>query len=315
MPTAAKIATVAELTEKLERSRAAVLLHYRELKVKEISDLRGKLRDSGVEIELKVAKNTLLRIAANNAGKPGLEGLFNGPTAVAFIYGEEPRGAKAVLDAVAAARKENVRVTGGILGAMGLDLAGVQRLTTMETREQQLSKLLGTMQSVASTFVATLNGAAQGLVYVLMALQEKLQEGGSAGSGATTPVGELIEAIGGLTIAEAVGLTEALETRFGVTAAAPTGGVAVAEAAVEAPVEAAAEPTEFTVMLTGFGASKLNVIKTVRELVPGLGLAEAKALVESAPKPIRESVDKDEAEKVRAKLAEAGASVEVQAVG
>ena len=76
----------------MQRSRAAVLLHYRELKVKEITDLRNRLRTGGNEIELQVAKNTLLRIAANNAGKPGLEGLFTGPTAIAFIYGEEPQG-------------------------------------------------------------------------------------------------------------------------------------------------------------------------------------------------------------------------------
>jgi large subunit ribosomal protein L10 len=173
VPTAKKIAEVADLTERLNRSNAVVLLHYRELKVKEISDLRNKLRASNIEI--RVAKNTLLRIAVNNAGKPGLESLFTGPTAVAFIYGSEPQGAKAVSDAVRAARKENVKVTGGILGNTGLDAAGVERLTTMKTREEQLSSLLGTLQASASQLAATLNGAAQSLVYTLMAYQDKLQ--------------------------------------------------------------------------------------------------------------------------------------------
>ncbi len=176
MPTAAKIATVAELTEKLQRCNATVVLHYRELKVSEISELRRKLRANGMNIELKVAKNTLLRIAARNAGKPDLDGsVFTGPTAVAFIYGSEPQGAKAVIDAVRAIRKENVKVTGGILGNQALDADGVQRLTTMPSREEQLAKLMATFQGPATQLAATLNGAAQKLVYTLAALQEKLQ--------------------------------------------------------------------------------------------------------------------------------------------
>ncbi|MGH2347168.1 MAG: 50S ribosomal protein L10 [Chloroflexota bacterium] len=175
MPTAAKIATVAELTEKLQRSNATVVLHYRELKVSEISELRRKLRANGMNIELRVAKNTLLRIAARDAGKPDLDDVFTGPTAVAFIYGSEPQGAKAVIDAVRAVRKENVKVTGGTLGNRALSVDAVQRLTTMPSREEQLSKLLGTLQASGNQLAATLNGAAQQLVYTLMALQDKLQ--------------------------------------------------------------------------------------------------------------------------------------------
>jgi large subunit ribosomal protein L10 len=175
MPTAAKIATVAELTDKLQRSNATVLMHYRELKVSEITDLRNKLRANGQGIELRVAKNTLLRIAANNAGKPGLEKMFTGPTAIAFIYGNEPQGAKVVIDAVRAVRKENVKVTGGTLGNRGLNAEEVQRLTTMPSREEQLATLMGTMLASGNQLAATLNGAAQQLVYTLLALQEKLQ--------------------------------------------------------------------------------------------------------------------------------------------
>jgi large subunit ribosomal protein L10 len=175
MPTAAKIATVAELTERLQRSNATIVMHYRELKVSEITDLRRKLRANGMNIELKVAKNTLLRIAARNAGKPDLDGIFSGPTAVAFIYGSEPQGAKAVMDAVRAVRKENVKVTGGILGNQALDVDAVQRLTTMPSREEQLAKLMATFQGPATQLAATLNGGVQKLVYTLVALQEKLQ--------------------------------------------------------------------------------------------------------------------------------------------
>ena len=315
MPTAAKIATVAELTEKLQRSRAAVMLHYRELRVVEITDLRNRLRASGSEIELKVAKNTLLRIAANNAGKPGLESLFTGPTAIAFIYGEEPQGAKAVSDAVRALRKENVRITGGIIGAQGLDQAGVERLTTMEPRDQQLSKLLGAMQASASKLAATLNGAAQQLLYTFMGLQEKLEAQPQAGEGTGLSTDVLVEAIGALTVSEAVALTTRIQERFDVSATAPTAIATAVDSGPTAPIEEAVEPTEFNAVLTEIGPNKINVIKAVRELVPGLGLKEAKELVDTAPKPIKETVTKDEAEAVKAKMAEVGATVTIVAVG
>jgi large subunit ribosomal protein L10 len=317
MPTPAKVAAVAELTEKLQRSRASVLVHYRELKVKEITDLRNKLRGGGNEIELKVAKNTLLRIAANNAGKPGIEQLFTGPTAIAFIYTSEPQGAKAVLDAVRALRKEHVIVTGGIIGNQGLDSAGVERLTTMEPRDQQLSKLLGAMQASASRLAATLNGAAQELLYTLMALRDKLEEQGGAGAGSSYSGDDLLQAVGSLTIREAVALTSAIQERFDVSPAAIANtAVAPTESATPtAPAEEAVEPTEFTAALTEVGPNKINVIKAVRELVPGLGLKEAKELVDTAPKPIKENVSKEEAEAVRAKMAEVGATVTITAVG
>ena len=122
---------------------------------------------------------------------------------------------------------------------------------------------------------------------------------------------ELITAIGEMTVLELADLVKALEEKFGVSAAAP---VAVAAAAPAAAAAAPAEEkTEFDVVLKGCDASaKLKVIKAVRELVEGLGLKEAKELVEGAPKTIKEGVAKDEAEKIAAKLKEAGADVEVK---
>ena len=102
-------------------------------------------------------------------------------------------------------------------------------------------------------------------------------------------------------------LVKAVEEEFGVSAAAPVGVVAAAGAAAPA----AEEKTEFDVILASFGAKKLDVIKAVREIT-GLGLKDAKDLVEAAPKPIKEGVSKDEAEKVKAALTEAGATVEIK---
>lgn len=118
---------------------------------------------------------------------------------------------------------------------------------------------------------------------------------------------DILEAISNMTVMEVVDLIEAMEEKFGVTAAAP---VAVAAAASGAEA-AAEEKTEFDVVLTGFGSNKVAVIKAIRGIT-GLGLKEAKELVESAPSPVKEGAAKDEAEDVKKQLEEAGASVEVK---
>ncbi|HIR56500.1 MAG TPA: 50S ribosomal protein L7/L12 [Candidatus Gallacutalibacter pullicola] len=119
---------------------------------------------------------------------------------------------------------------------------------------------------------------------------------------------KLIEDVKSLTVLELSELVKALEEEFGVSAAAPV-AVAAAPAADAAP--AAAEKTEFDVILKGAGANKIQVIKVVREIT-GLGLKEAKEVVDNAPKAIKEGVSKDDAESIRAKLADVGADVEVK---
>jgi len=118
-------------------------------------------------------------------------------------------------------------------------------------------------------------------------------------------VEELVEKIGNLTLVEAADLKKALEEKFGLSAAAPVMMAAAPGAAAGAPAE---EKTEFDVELTDGGAQKLNVIKVVRE-VTGLGLKEAKDLVEGAPKLVKEGVAKADAESLKKKLEEAGAKV------
>ena len=124
---------------------------------------------------------------------------------------------------------------------------------------------------------------------------------------ASEKITALIEEVKALTVLELSELVHALDDEFGVSAAAP---VAVAAAAAPA-AEAAAEKTEFDVVLASFGDEKIKVIKAVREIT-GLGLADAKAVVEAAPKAIKEGVSKDEAEELKKKLEEAGAKVELK---
>ena len=122
---------------------------------------------------------------------------------------------------------------------------------------------------------------------------------------------EMISAIESMTVLELNELVKALEEKFGVSAAASV-AVAAAPAAGGAAAPAAEEKTEFDVVLKEAGAEKIKVIKVVREVVSGLGLKEAKEIVDGAPKTLKEGVSKDEAEKIKAKFAEVGATVEIK---
>ncbi|MCR4771282.1 MAG: 50S ribosomal protein L7/L12 [Oscillospiraceae bacterium] len=127
---------------------------------------------------------------------------------------------------------------------------------------------------------------------------------------ASEKVTALIEEVKNLTVLELSELVHALEDEFGVSAAAPAAVAVAAAPAAAAP--AAEEKTEFDVVMTDFGPEKIKVIKAVREVIAGLGLAEAKALVEGIPAKIKEGVSKDEAEEIKKKLAEVGAVIELK---
>lgn len=122
---------------------------------------------------------------------------------------------------------------------------------------------------------------------------------------------KIVEELSGLTVLEVAELVKTLEDKWGVSAAAPVAAVAVA-AGGGAPAAAAEEKTEFDVVLVDGGSNKIAVIKEVRGVVPGLGLAEAKKLVESAPQKVKEGAKKDEAEEIKKKLEAAGAKVEIK---
>jgi large subunit ribosomal protein L7/L12 len=120
-------------------------------------------------------------------------------------------------------------------------------------------------------------------------------------------INNIVDQLSALTVLEAAELAKALEEKWGVSAAAAVAAPAAAGAAAPA----AEEKTEFDVILTGDGGKKINVIKEVRAIT-GLGLGEAKALVEGAPKPVKEGVNKDEAEKIKKQIEEAGGTVELK---
>ena len=123
---------------------------------------------------------------------------------------------------------------------------------------------------------------------------------------------KLVEELYALTVLEAAELSKLLEEKWGVSAAAPVAVAAAPGGAAAAPAEAAEEQTEFTVVLTAGGDKKINVIKEVRAVRADLGLKEAKDLVEGAPQNVKENVSKQEAEEIKKKLEEAGATVQIK---
>lgn len=141
---------------------------------------------------------------------------------------------------------------------------------------------------------------------VVEEVKEEVKEEKAAPSGKFK---ELIEKIENLTALELAELVKELEERFGVSAAAP---MAVSSAPAAGGADAAEEKSSYNVVMTAGGGNKIAAIKAVREILPDLGLKEAKDLVEGAPKPVKENVAKDEAEAMKAKLEEAGATVELQ---
>lgn len=123
---------------------------------------------------------------------------------------------------------------------------------------------------------------------------------------------KIVEELSGLTVLEVAELVKSLEEKWGVSAAAPVAVAAAGGGGGAAPAAAVEEKTEFDVILTDAGANKISVIKEVRGVVPGLGLAEAKKLVESAPQKVKEGAKKEEAEEIKKKLEAAGAKVEIK---
>lgn len=123
---------------------------------------------------------------------------------------------------------------------------------------------------------------------------------------------KIVDELSGLTVLEVAELVKALETKWGVSAAAPVAVAAVAGGAAGGAAPAAEAKTEFDVILADGGANKIGVIKEVRGVVPGLGLAEAKKLVESAPQPLKQGCSKEEADEIKKKLEAAGAKVEIK---
>lgn len=165
----AKKLVVEEIKGRLQKAQGAVLTDYRGLNVAEVTELRSKLRDAG--IEYKVLKNTLTRIAANEIGLEGLATYLEGPTAIAF--GSDDPVAPAKILAEFAKTHKALEIKAGILEHQVIDMDGVNTLADLPPREVLLAKLLGAMQTPMYGFACSLQGLLRNFVYVLDAVREK----------------------------------------------------------------------------------------------------------------------------------------------
>ena len=169
MPTEAKRETIAELTEEARSSSAMIVSEYRGLKVSELGVIRRDLRKKNVTY--RVVKNRLMKIAARDAGSESLGLLLEGPTAVAFIKGEEGIAAKAVLDAFRPYRL--IKITGAVIGNRVVDPEGVVRLAQLPGRDVLLAQVAGTIASPLATMAGLFDAPARDIAGLVQALADQ----------------------------------------------------------------------------------------------------------------------------------------------
>jgi large subunit ribosomal protein L10 len=172
MPTDLKRQEVAELAELLRSSTAVAITDYRGLKVSEMQSVRRTLRDGGVE--LRIAKNRLLKIAAREAERPALEPMLTGPTALATITGDEVAMARALADALRPYSRV-VTVRGGLVGDQVVDATQLTRMATLPTREVMLGRLAGGIAAPLTGFAGVLAANIRNLAVVLNAVADQKQ--------------------------------------------------------------------------------------------------------------------------------------------
>jgi large subunit ribosomal protein L7/L12 len=306
-----KSTAVAELHEKFSRAKLAVMTECSGLPVNQITELRKQLR--GVKAEFKVVKNTLAARAVDGTMLVEAKPYFKGPMALMIGYDDPVLPTKILRDFIKGEkREEKIRIAVGVLDGKLVQAAQIAAVASLPSKPVLLAMLLSTMQGPVRGLVYALNGMLGQFVRVLAAIQEtKKGDGAMSATQSKLSKDEFIAAIEGMSVLELSELVKGLETRFGVTAAAPV-AVAAAPAAGAGAAAAAEEKTAFDVVLASAPADKkIQIIKVVRELT-SLGLKEAKDLVEGAPRPVKTGVPKEEADTMKKKLEESGAKVEVK---
>lgn len=176
MPTLKKSAEIDLLQERFESANMVILTDYRGLSVAQMQEFRGKLRES--EGDFRVSKNTLVRIAAERAGVPGLEEFLEGPTAVVFAMGDIAGTAKAVSDFAKSSRILEVKA--GSMNNEVMTAADVDVISSLPPREELLGKLVGMLASPMARTVGVLGGPSRSMAYLVNARMESMGEGESA---------------------------------------------------------------------------------------------------------------------------------------
>ena len=304
-----KTTAVAELMETFGRARLAIVTESAGLSVNQVTELRKQLR--GAKAEYMVVKNTLAVRAAGGTILSGVTTYLKGPTGLVIGYDDPVLPAKILRDFILAEKREQkIKITIGVLEGKVVQPAELAAVAKLPKKEVLIAMLLSAMQGPTRGLVYTLSAVLSKFVRVIAAIQDKRKgEGDMSTTTAKLSQEELIKAIETMSVLDLAELVKGLETRFGVTAAAP---VAAAPAAGGGAAAAVEEKTSFDVVLVSAPADKkIQVIKVVRELT-SLGLKEAKDLVEGAPKPVKTGVTKEECDTMKKKLEDCGAKVEIK---
>ncbi len=310
-PADSKVTELERLESSIKEAKSILMADFRGMPVSEVDELRKKCFENN--LQFRVAKNRLVKIVFDNLGYPNADDFLTGPTGFCMGFEDPIIPIKLISDFAKA--KDRPAIKGCVLDGMVYGPEKVDKLKSIPPRDVLIGMVAGAIVSPLSGFVFVLNEILRSFVGVVESIQQKIEADGGEGEGLSAiggSVENIIESIEKMTVLELVELKNALEEKFGVTAAAPVavaGGAAGAPAAEAA--EAEEEQTEFDVILTSVGDKKIQVIKEVRAIT-SLGLKEAKALVDEHPKPIKEAVSKEEAEEIKAKIEEVGGQVDIK---
>ncbi len=306
-----------EMKDSLLESKAFFIVDYRGLKVVELTDFRNKLREN--QSFFRVVKNTLANRALKEAKLEMLSDFFSGPTGIIFIQAKPLKSAKIVKEFIS--EHSNLKIKGGLLESYLLDADKVLYLADLPSESALLSQLVAVLQFPLRRLIRVLNYPLINFILIVKAILEqkgglsmpaKVEEVANAGKKEEgqkiEKKDQIVKVIEQMNVLELSELVKELEDKFGVQAASPQVAIA-AVPAQEKPKEE--EKTEFDAVLSEIGPKKIQVIKEVRKLT-SLGLKEAKDLVEQAPKPVKEGITKEEADKIKQTLEAVGAKVELK---
>jgi large subunit ribosomal protein L7/L12 len=294
---------VDQLKQDFQNVDSAFLVDFRGMKVVDATELRRQIYKS--QGKLMVVKNTIAVRATQDTRMKVLADYFKGPTAIA--YAEDVVALAKILNTTSK-DNPNLVIKAGYLDGSLIEGKRIGEVANLPTKGVLHAQVVGLVASPLRRLVWVLNATIQKFLAVLSEIQKSRPD-----SGGEMNTEEIIKSIEEMSVLQLSQFIKALEEKFGVSAAmaapvAMSGGAA----APSGEAAKAEEKTQFDVILAAFPADKkINIIKVVRE-VTNLGLKEAKDLVEGAPKPLKEGVSKDEAETIKKKFAEAGATVEVK---
>jgi large subunit ribosomal protein L7/L12 len=308
-----KEAFIKEMKNNINQCSAAYLIDMCGLTVRESSELRRQIKKHNSVC--KVVKNRLLKIAAKEENINGLEQYLRGPLAMVFVKGDPTPVAKILLDYTK--KFKSLGLKGVILEKKVYPQENISKIATLPPKEIMLQQLLGVLQSPVLRLLFILSSVVNSFLTLLKTIQQQKSEGKEILGGTTMSnisKEDVINYLLGLSVIELSQFIKEFEEKTGIKAAA-----VVAPAAMSGPASAGAaeakpaeeEKTEFDVFLTSVGDKKINVIKVLRDLT-NMGLKEAKELIDNVPRLVKEGVPKEEAEKMKKKFEEAGATVEIK---